>query len=97
MTQPIPSPDELVARARAMVPTLRQRAGATEAARRVSKEVGQEFLEAGFFRREIADAAFTYQREVDAKRKLIVGVNAFQETDEKPIETMVADETVEKD
>ena len=37
-------------------------------------------LEAGFFRREIADAAFAYQREVDAKRKLIVGVNAFQES-----------------
>ena len=36
-------------------------------------------IEAGFFRREIADAAFAYQREVDAKRKLIVGVNAFQE------------------
>src|SRR5581483_9953255 len=32
-------------------------------------------LEAGFFRREIADAAFAYQREVDARRKLIVGVN----------------------
>ncbi len=35
-------------------------------------------MEAGFFRREIADAAFAYQREVDAKRKLIVGVNAFR-------------------
>src|SRR5262249_53965209 len=33
-------------------------------------------LEAGFFRKEIADAAFAYQRDVDAKRKLIVGVNA---------------------
>src|SRR6185437_2376978 len=54
-------------------------------------------LEAGFFRREIADAAFTYQREVDAKRKLIVGVNAFQETDEKPIETLVVDEAVENE
>ena len=32
-------------------------------------------LESGFFRREIADAAFAYQRDVDAKRKLIVGVN----------------------
>jgi alkylation response protein AidB-like acyl-CoA dehydrogenase len=55
MTQPItphaiPGVDELVARARAMVPTLRQRAGATEAARRVSKEAGQQFLDAGFFR-----------------------------------------------
>src|SRR5262249_32460141 len=54
-------------------------------------------LEAGFFRREIADAAFTYQREVDAKRKLIVGVNAFQEADEKPIETLVIDDAVEKE
>jgi methylmalonyl-CoA mutase, N-terminal domain len=54
-------------------------------------------IEAGFFRKEIADAAFTYQREVDAKRKLIVGVNAFQETDEQPIETLVIDEAVEKE
>ena len=49
-------------------------------------------IEAGFFRREIADAAFAYQREVDARRKLIVGVNAFQEADEKPLETLVVDE-----
>jgi methylmalonyl-CoA mutase, N-terminal domain len=54
-------------------------------------------LEAGFFRREIADAAFQYQREVDAKRKLIVGVNAFQESNEKPLETLVLDEAVEKE
>jgi methylmalonyl-CoA mutase N-terminal domain/subunit len=54
-------------------------------------------LEAGFFRREIADAAFTYQREVDAKHKLIVGVNAFQEAEEKPIETLAIDEAVEKE
>jgi methylmalonyl-CoA mutase N-terminal domain/subunit len=54
-------------------------------------------LESGFFRREIADAAFTYQREIDAKRKLIVGVNAFVESDEKPMETLVLDEGVEKE
>jgi methylmalonyl-CoA mutase N-terminal domain/subunit len=54
-------------------------------------------IEAGFFRREIAEAAFAYQREVDAKHKLIVGVNAFQETDEKPLETLMIDETVEKE
>jgi methylmalonyl-CoA mutase N-terminal domain/subunit len=53
-------------------------------------------IEKGFFRREIADAAFVYQREVDAKRKLIVGVNGFQEAEEKPIETLVIDDTVEK-
>jgi methylmalonyl-CoA mutase N-terminal domain/subunit len=54
-------------------------------------------LESGFFRREIADAAFTYQREVDAKRKLIVGVNAFTESDEQLIETLVIDDTAEQE
>src|SRR5438105_6774577 len=54
-------------------------------------------LEAGFFRREIADAAFAYQREVDARHKLIVGVNAFQEPEEKSIATLVIDEAVEKE
>jgi methylmalonyl-CoA mutase N-terminal domain/subunit len=54
-------------------------------------------IESGFFRREIADAAFVYQREVDERRKLIVGVNAFQEAEEKPIETLVIDDKVEKE
>jgi methylmalonyl-CoA mutase, N-terminal domain len=54
-------------------------------------------IEAGFFRREIAEAAFAYQREVDAGRKLIVGVNAFAEAEEKPIDTLQIDETVEKE
>jgi methylmalonyl-CoA mutase N-terminal domain/subunit len=54
-------------------------------------------LEGGFFRREIADAAFAYQREVDARHKLIVGVNAFQEEKHKPIETLLIDETVEEE
>src|SRR3989440_8965970 len=54
-------------------------------------------LESGFFRREIADAAFAYQRDVDARRKLIVGVNAFVEPDEKPLETLILDEGVEKE
>src|SRR4051794_14898014 len=54
-------------------------------------------IEAGFFRREIADAAFAYQREVDAKRKLIVGLNAFVEADEKPMETLTVGDRVERD
>ena len=53
-------------------------------------------LEGGFFRREIADAAFAYQRDVDAKRKLIVGVNAFVEKEETPLETLVIEENVER-
>ena len=54
-------------------------------------------LEKGFFRREIADSAFAYQRDVDAKRKLIVGVNAFVEKDEKPLELLQVDHAVESE
>ena len=54
-------------------------------------------IDQNFFRREIADAAFAYQREVDAKRKLIVGVNAFTETDEKLLDTLVIDPSVERE
>jgi len=34
-------------------------------------------VEAGFFRREIARAAYAFQREVDAGRRIIVAVNKF--------------------
>ena len=37
----------------------------------------------GFFQREIADAAYRYQREIDAGERSIVGVNAYR--DEKPL------------
>jgi methylmalonyl-CoA mutase N-terminal domain/subunit len=40
-------------------------------------------IEAGFFQREIADAAYRYQRELDAKEKLIVGVNEFVQENEQ--------------
>ncbi|HVA14519.1 MAG TPA: acyl-CoA dehydrogenase family protein [Stellaceae bacterium] len=52
MTQPaaIPTADELIERARAMVPVMRQRAAATEAQRRVGKDSAEAFAKAGFFR-----------------------------------------------
>ncbi len=34
-------------------------------------------LEAGFFHREIADSAYRYQREIDSKKRIIVGVNDY--------------------
>ncbi len=40
-------------------------------------------IEAGFFQREIAEAAYRYQIELDNKEKIIVGVNEFVEEDEK--------------
>lgn len=49
-TTEIPTSDELVARARAMVPTLRARADEIEAARKVPDDVVDMFREAGFFR-----------------------------------------------
>ncbi len=36
-------------------------------------------IEAGFFQREIADAAYRYQREIDDKKRVIVGVNEHAE------------------
>jgi methylmalonyl-CoA mutase N-terminal domain/subunit len=34
-------------------------------------------IEAGFFQREIAEAAYRYQHEIDAQQRIIVGVNQF--------------------
>lgn len=46
----VPSADEIVARARAMIPALRARADEIEASRRVPDDVVAMFREAGFFR-----------------------------------------------
>ena len=40
-------------------------------------------IEAGFFQREIAEAAYRYQQALDAKEKIIVGVNEFVEENER--------------
>lgn len=39
-------------------------------------------IETGYFQKQIADAAYAYQKEVDRKEKIIVGVNDFVEKDE---------------
>ncbi len=53
-----------------------------------------EAIEAGFPQREIWDAAYQYQRAIDSGEKLVVGVNAFQSTDEQPYEPLYIDESV---
>ncbi len=40
-------------------------------------------IEAGYFQKEIADAAYRYQKDIEKKEKFIVGVNEFIEPDEK--------------
>ena len=53
-------------------------------------------IDNGYFRRRIADSAFLYQREVDHKQKLIVGVNAFTEQEGLRIPTLEIDESIER-
>jgi methylmalonyl-CoA mutase N-terminal domain/subunit len=50
----------------------------------------------GYPQREIADAAFHYQRLVDAGVKKIVGVNCYTMQEEIPIPLLKIDEDVEK-
>ncbi|MBI2077127.1 MAG: methylmalonyl-CoA mutase family protein [Euryarchaeota archaeon] len=40
-------------------------------------------IEKGFFQKEIAEAAFRYQREIDKKERVIVGVNDYTEGNEE--------------
>jgi methylmalonyl-CoA mutase N-terminal domain/subunit len=50
-------------------------------------------IEHSYPQREIADAAYQYQMEVDRKEKIIVGVNEYV-AEEKPIEILQIDESV---
>jgi methylmalonyl-CoA mutase N-terminal domain/subunit len=42
-----------------------------------------EAIEAGFFQREIADASYRYQRSLETKDRILVGVNAFEKPEER--------------
>jgi len=56
-----------------------------------------EAIEAGFPQREIMDAAFAYQRAVEEREKLIVGVNSFRVEGEAPIDVLyIADDLAER-
>jgi methylmalonyl-CoA mutase N-terminal domain/subunit len=52
-------------------------------------------VEAGFFRRRIAEASSRYQREVESGDRIVVGVNAFEESGEAPIEIHRVDPALE--
>jgi len=53
-------------------------------------------IEENFFQREIADASFRYQSEVEAKQRLIVGVNRYVAEEETPIELLRVDPALEQ-
>ncbi|MBA3736164.1 MAG: methylmalonyl-CoA mutase family protein [Actinobacteria bacterium] len=48
-----------------------------------------------FFQREIADASFRYQHEVEQKQRIVVGVNRYQHEDEEPLEILKIDPAIE--
>ncbi len=52
-------------------------------------------LEQGFFQREIANAAYQYQKEIETKKRIIVGINKFVEPEETPIEVLRIKQQVE--
>lgn len=55
-------------------------------------------IEAGFFQMEIGRAAYRYQREIETRRRIIVGINEYQMEDEEvEIPILEIDPAVEKE
>ncbi|MGF7185618.1 methylmalonyl-CoA mutase N-terminal domain/subunit [Desulfitispora alkaliphila] len=55
-------------------------------------------IDKGFFQQEIADAAYEYQRAIDSKKKIIVGLNEYVKKDEEiEIETLKINPEIEKE
>ena len=63
-----------------------------EAAENIFDHIGKlggvmKAIETGYFRRVIADSAYRYQREVDRKQRIIVGVNDFVDDSAPSVES----------
>jgi methylmalonyl-CoA mutase N-terminal domain/subunit len=54
-------------------------------------------IEENFFQREIAEASYRYQSEVEAKQRIIVGVNRYQLDEEQPLEILRIDPALEQE
>jgi methylmalonyl-CoA mutase N-terminal domain/subunit len=52
-------------------------------------------IEQGWFQREIAEAAYDFQRRVDRGQRIVVGVNAYTDGDDAPPPTLSIDPAVE--
>jgi methylmalonyl-CoA mutase, N-terminal domain len=52
-------------------------------------------IKENFFQREIADASFRFQREVDGGDRVVVGVNRYEEREEEGIELLHIDPALE--
>src|SRR5919199_1330732 len=49
-----------------------------------------------FFQREIAEASFRYQSELEARQRVVVGVNKYVQEDEAPVEILRIDPVLEE-
>ncbi|MEZ5381763.1 MAG: methylmalonyl-CoA mutase family protein [Microthrixaceae bacterium] len=52
-------------------------------------------IDAGYFVREIAEAAYTFERQVNSGERIIVGVNGYTDGDETPARLLSIDPAVE--
>src|SRR4051794_12383659 len=55
-----------------------------------------EAIKENFFQREIAEASFRFQNEVESGQRVIVGVNRFEDADEREVEILKIDEALER-
>jgi methylmalonyl-CoA mutase, N-terminal domain len=55
-----------------------------------------EAIRRNFPQREIADASFTYQQELNERRRIVVGVNDFTQDDEEPTPILKIDPSLER-
>jgi len=53
-------------------------------------------IEKGFMQKEITESAYRFQKEVEAKKRIVVGVNDFASQEEVPIKTLRIDPAIEK-
>jgi methylmalonyl-CoA mutase N-terminal domain/subunit len=76
--------DRVEREAMALITRIRDLGGVTKA------------LEAGFFAAEIGDASYQYQRELDSKQRIVVGVNDFQDDAGVNVPILLVDKEVER-
>ena len=77
--------EEIRARARQLIERIDAMGGAVAA------------IEQGFLQREIEEAAYTAQREVEEGKRVIVGVNAFREGQEAALPILSVDPKIEEE
>ncbi|HEX9416356.1 MAG TPA: methylmalonyl-CoA mutase family protein [Gaiellaceae bacterium] len=53
-------------------------------------------IKENFFQREIADASFRYQSEVEAKQRIVVGVNQYELDEERELDLLRIDPALEQ-